>query len=268
MNCRQASVLLARRLSGALDREAASELGEHLQLCSRCARREGVYRRIHDEVCRMEPAQPPGELGELVALGVKEALTGGAPPKGPPADPSPELPGHKKALIVIGVLLFLVALTVGLIAKFRGEYAPVPGVASVALLSGTVDIRTPGSSDWRQAGPHEFLPRGAELRTGPDSALKLRSAGVEWWLPAMSAIGLDEPPAAELLVGRVYARCDGGAGKPARLVSTSGTVTCGGGEFSAVMSLKRLRVGCISGGVQVGEEGQETKVNAIGLVPR
>jgi hypothetical protein len=254
--------LLIKRLFGEPDHESIAELAEHLRACPECARREAAYVQVRDEVRSMEPIEPPGELAEMLALGLQEALTRGTPPKRAPADPKPELAGYKKALIVGTVLIFLVALTVGLFVVFSGERAPVPNVAAVALLSGTADVRTPGSSDWHQARPREFLPPGVQLRTGPDSALKLRAAGVEWWLPAISAMGLEEPGLAELLVGRVYARCDGSKGSPVKLVSANGTVTCNEGEFSAVASLKRLRVGCISGSVQVGEEGQQTRLNA------
>jgi len=262
MNCKQASVLLVKRLFGEPDREAGPELAEHLRACAACARHEAACLRVRDEIRSMEPVEPPSELAQMLAAGVQEALARGTPPTRAPADPTPELAAHKKVLIVVGVMLVLVALTVGLLVAFRGESAPVPDVAAVALLSGTVEVRTPGSSEWHQAGPREPLPPGVQLRTGPDSALRLRAGGVEWWLPAISGISLADAGLAELLLGRVYARCNGSAGSPVKLVSANGTVVCNKGEFSAVASPKRLRVGCISGSIEVGEEGQQTKLSA------
>lgn len=242
---------------GPLDREADNQLQDHLRACPECARRMDTYRRIRDEMPDMEPVALPEELHELLAQGLDDALAGKAPVEGPPAVPTPERPASQKALIFIGGVLALMAVTVCLLLVFRGEYESPPTMGDVDSSFGTVQISTPGSARWRDLVGREFLPPGVRLRTGPDSLLKLQGAGVSWWLAGMSSVALTDPGTAELMVGRMYARCDAGAEEPVRLVTANGILSCPGGEFVASISMKRLRVACISGAVFI--EGPEDK---------
>jgi hypothetical protein len=254
MDCKEARRLVLRPLLGPSDERPDLDLARHLSVCRECSAYDEGCRRVRDEVRGLEPLDGPAELGELIAQGVRQAFAERPGLKHPPASPAPEIPSHKKALIVVGAIVLLMAATAGLLAAFRGEYKPVPPVAQVGLFAGKVDVRLPGTSEWRAMGLREFLPPGVQFRTDRDSLLELRSEGAEWRLPAMSALALNGPAAGELLFGRVCVRCEGTT--PVRLASEQGTVDCVKGEFTAAMSLSRLRVGCVSGKVTLtGDEG-------------
>ena len=262
MECSEATGLVVQSLLSEGGWQHSAALAEHLAYCPACAARLAAYLAVRDEVRRMLPVQAPAQTDEFVAQGIKRALTEGRRPKRPPADPRPERPGHQKALIVVGALVGLMAVTAALLVAFRGEYEPIPSVAQMALRVGTVEVRTPGAWAWREAGSREFLPPGAQVRTGAESLLRLQGQGAEWWLPPMSAVALADGSSAELLTGRVYVRCQRADGPPVTLTAANGKATCQEGDFVALASMKRLRVGCVSGKVLLGHEGGETALEA------
>ena len=261
MKCKEAAARMVRALVAAPGSAVDAALAEHLRTCLACVKRLATYHSIRDEVRGMAPVEVPEELDELLAEGIRQGLAEGWPADRPPAVPTPERPGGQKALIFIGAVATLIVMTVGLMVLFRGEHEPIPRMGEVILLSGSVEISTPGASKWRDLGRRDFLPAGVRLRTGPDSVLKVRGEGVEWWLAGMSSIALGEPASAELMAGRVYARCTGAAQKPVRLVSANGVLTCRRGEFTASISMKRLRVGCASGQVTVEREEEPRQLS-------
>jgi len=252
-------------LLGAAEADATAELAQHLAECPRCVRRAAIYAAVRDEVRRMEPVAPPEKAQDFVAHAVRDALGAGAQARDrqrPPADPRPERSFMFKALVFLGAIAALGAAVVGMLLAFEGEGEPQPSMGDAVFWSGEVRVSTPGAAMWRELGKKEFLPPGARLRTGPDSLLELRCPGVSWRLPGMSGIALDAPGQAELLVGRLHARVEGGAAGDVRLASSAGLVTCPEGEFVAALSMKRLHVGCLSGRLSVQGEGGPVEVPA------
>ncbi|MCK4283950.1 MAG: hypothetical protein KAX44_06505, partial [Candidatus Brocadiae bacterium] len=245
-----------------MTREAEYQLHDHLRTCPECTRRVDAYRKALDETRNVEPVRFPEEMEDFLAKGIRDALADPTPLKRPPADPSPERPAWQKASIFVGGVLALMAGTVGALVLFRTEGEPLPSMGEISVLSGPVEVRSPGAADWRGLSKLDFLPPGAQLNTGPDSLLEVRGQGVTWRLPGMASAALTDTSTAELVVGRIYARCDGTATKPVRLVTANGIVNCPQGELVASISLKRLRVACLSGTVVVENEKAPAEVEA------
>jgi len=259
MRCREATRLIVRHLTQAEAAGASYELAEHLRLCPDCARRLEDYWRARDELRALAPAEPPEELHEIMAQGLREALAKPMELDSPPADPTPETSGQKKgAIVVVGLIgVLAAAMLVGLMFAREGAL-PAAG-AEVVLSAGDAQITPPGTANWRPLGRREPLPPGTQLRTGPGGLVQVRDGPVVWSMPALSRMAFADEHRAELVVGRAYVECAGGADGPSELVTGDGTVTCHRGAFMAARSLKRLRVGCISGSVVagVGEQSVE-----------
>ena len=265
MRCRDAERQIMLTLLGAADADALAELAQHLRGCARCVRRAAAYAAVRDEVRRMEPVAPPEEARDFVARAIQEALGAGPQARDggrPPADPRPERSFAFKALVFLGAVAALVAAVIGMLLAFEGKGEPQPSMGDAVFWTGEVQVSTPGASMWRELGRNEFLPPGARMRTGPDSLLELRCPGVSWRLPGMSGIALEGPGEAELLLGRLHARAEGGAGGDVRLATSAGLVICPEGEFVAALSMKRLHVGCLSGRLSVEAEGGPVQVPA------
>jgi hypothetical protein len=260
MKCRRASVLLVEALLSGGGLEEGGELADHLKDCVRCRQRAGVYAHIRDEVRALEPVAPPEQLPELIERTIEEARSELSEGARPPANPAPERSGRQKAAIFVGVLVGLMALTGGLLALLGGGAEPLPRVGRVAMMAGPVEVRTPGMSRWREAGPGESLPPGVQLGTGADALLKVEGDGVEWWLPSMTALALDDGRRAELMMGRLYVRCGERPDGPVRLAGGGGVVACAEGAFTASVSSSHLNVGCAEGLVEVEQEAEAVPV--------
>ncbi|MHC5033919.1 MAG: hypothetical protein ACYTFZ_02635 [Planctomycetota bacterium] len=252
--CRAATRQVVRALLVPAEGTVEREVAGHLQLCPDCAQRASTYQRIRDDVQGLAPVEMPEELAELAEEAVRQALAAPEAPKRPPACAKPERPHWEKVLMSLGALGALVLLAIGLLAAFPGKGRRIESAGEIILCEGKVEMKAPGASKWHTIGPREFLTEGALLRTDPGSLLKVRGDGVEWWLAGMSSIALGDSRTAELLAGRAYIRCDGTAESATRLASANGSVSCSQGEFTATVSLKRLRVSCISGTVAMGGE--------------
>ncbi len=230
----------------------SGELEVHLRSCPRCAGRCLTWRRIRDEVRGMEGAPFPEPLVEALRERLTEAAAKGPDGSPAPARPEPESSGVRKAVLVVGALVLLIAVTLATLALFGGEREPVPFAARLRHSEGSVQVRPAGASGWRAADPDEGLMPGAVLRAEADGRAHVASEGVQWWLDRFSAFGVGEAGMAELMQGRVLVRADGTPGAPARVLSTRGSMDCEQGAFTALLSAQRLRVACVEGTTVLG----------------
>jgi hypothetical protein len=257
VECKQAQARLACAVAEGADAEADGELVRHLQGCAACCRQAEAFRCVRDELRSMSPAAPPEQVEKIIGEGLAAALKAGNPAARAPADPRPARSGAFRAGVVVACLAGLALMTVAGLALFPGPKEAAPAVGEIAYAAGNVEIVAPGSSGWRPIQKRESLPAGCRLRTLPDALLHLQGEGVEWWLSGMTAIELTAPRKAELLAGRMFVQCTEAGGDAVTLSSSSGTVSSTNGAFVAVLSMRRLRVGCVSGTVQV-EGGPES----------
>jgi len=251
MRCRDAR----RRIVQCLieDEQAGPELGEHLRLCPACDRRMEEGRSVRDALRALAPADPPTELDELMAEGMRDALARPMQLDNPPADPTPEMPGQKKGGIVVLVLIGLLVVAVALLAVLAGEPEAGPAGPTVVLSEGEVQVSPPASRNWRPVGGREPLPPGSGLRTAPGAFVRVQDGPVLWSLPPVSRMAFGSDHQGELVAGRAYVKCTGGDDAPCELLTADGAVRCGNGLLVAFRTLKRLKVGCISGGAVAGE---------------
>ena len=253
MRCREAARRMVRHVAGVREERPDYELEEHLRLCPECSRRLEVYRRIRRDVQEMVPTQPPQELDEFLAEGIRKAFERPMDLERPPASPDAEAPGHWKGAIVLAALVSVLAGLILLGLLFGPEPEPEDRAGAVSFVAGTVEVLEPGAKRWHAVQAGQGLLPGMQVRTGSDGLAKVRGDGVTWWLGGMAHVALVTMRSAELAAGRLYAECADSPAEPYRLITAFGTAESTGGAFVAAMSLKRLRLGCAAGSVAIGE---------------
>ena len=229
-----------------------ADLAEHLRQCPGCVRRLAEYRAVRDAIRAMPPAEPPPELDQIMSEGLRQALDRPMQLDGPPADPTPQMPGQKKAAIAAVALIGILVAAVAGIALLGSPGAADTSSPGVVLAVGGVQVCVPGTHDWRPLTGREPLPVCSEVRTGPDALARVRHGAALWSLPPMARVAFGEGQQAELVVGRAYVECTGGE-DVTEVLSGAGTVRCATGLLSVARSLERLKIGCIAGAATAGE---------------
>jgi hypothetical protein len=252
MRCNEARMLAVDAIGA--DRPVDRARAEHMRACIACARWLEQARLVHGALGDLQ-LPPPEQLAEIVEEGIADGLKAADRPRTPPAKPDPERSGTQKAAIFILALIGLLAMTLALMLGLRFEGEPAPKVAAIARQDGQCEIRTPGTDRWRELGRGDFLPPGTQLRTGPDSIMVFGTRDATISLPPMTAVSIPEEGVLELVVGRLLAEVKGGNPEPFEFVTANGRATCEAGAFTAAVTLKRLRIVCVSGEVQLAGEG-------------
>ncbi len=266
MNCKEARRRMAEVVFEGGD--PPEDLRAHLRSCPRCARRFPVYRCIEEELGGLEGFEVPEPVREVLEERLEAVVAEEPQPDLVPARPDPERPGSHKAAAVIGGMLFLIAVAVLAIALAGPTYEEVPGAARAVRTRGNVAVQSAAMGGRRPLEEAAVLMPGDVVRTDRSGIAKLTADGMQWCVDGRSAAGFYGSGAAELVVGRMYAACDGSTEESMVVVAGPATVTCGRGSVVVSVFGKRARVGCASGSatVRIGEEELNLEVGDYAMV--
>jgi ferric-dicitrate binding protein FerR (iron transport regulator) len=161
--------------------------------------------------------------------------------------------------MAVAATVATVAIAVGItMPRWIGTDSPGTPVASVALVSGSVDVRHSNTADWRPLTADTSIVANDEIRTTASGRVALRRPdGLEMRLDGATQLAFDGGMRASLESGSVYvdSGTTGAQLEPFVIRTPLGDVRHLGTQYLASLEQGRLHVAVREGQVAVGDGG-------------